>query len=349
MIAIALATVSASAGVAAAGWYVREKSLRRTHSMEGGLHAEISLPHREPFELWHNAFSLCSKKVRLCLAELGIAHASHHVDLVETGGYQTLSREFLAVNPAGLVPVLVHHGHPVYESHEIIRYAAAHSANGSSLVPRWSSEVAAMEHWVHKSSLFGDDPVRGIAESAGNCVPGLTIPLFAAMIADIGATKILEGLLFHRLKGRPAFFLALKAAGLRRLPSLAPVVKVIRESRAEMERHLDELEAQLASHGSDWIVGPEFTLADVSWAVIFDRLREADWTETLESGRRPRVRDWWARIRARPSYTAAMLGQMEHPLVKEGGARIRAMKQSDARFRGAVYDLTRATAFFQPA
>jgi glutathione S-transferase len=349
MIATALTTVSATAGVAAAGWYVREKSLRRTHSMEGGLHRDIALPHRQPFELWHNAFSLCSKKVRLCLAELGIEHASHHIDLVETGGYETLSREFLAVNPAGLVPVLVHDGHPVYESHEIIRYAAAHSANGSSLVPRWSSEVAAMEHWVHRSSLFGDHPVSGIAESAGNCIPGLTIPLFAAMIADIPATKIFEGLLFHRLKGRPAFFLALKAAGLRRLPSLAPVVKVIHQSRAEMERHLGELEAQLASHEADWIVGADFTLADVSWAVLFDRLREADWTETLENGRRPRVREWWARIRARPSYAAAMLGEMEHPLVKEGGARIRALKQNDAAFRAAVYDLTRATALRQPA
>jgi glutathione S-transferase len=336
MVATALAALSATASVAAAGWYVREKSLRRTHAMEGGVHPEITLPHREPFELWHNAFSLCSKKVRLCLAELGIEHASHHIDLVETGGYQTLSRNFLAVNPAGLVPVLVHEGHPVYESHEIIRYAAAHARAGVSLVPPWSAEVAAMEHWVHKSSLFGDDPVRGIAESAGNCIPGLTIPLFAAMIADIPATKIAEGLLFHRLKGRPLFFLVLKAAGLARLPSLAPAVRVIRDSRTHMERHLDELEAHLAGHGAAWIVGAQLTLADVSWAVIFDRLREADWTELLESERRPRLRDWWSRIRERPAYAASMLGSFEHPLVTQGTARIRSLRENE-KFRRAIY------------
>ena len=337
MLATALATVSATASVAAAGWYVREKSLRRTMAMPGGVREDITLPHRVPFELWHNAFSLCSKKVRMCLVELGIEHESHHVDLIETGSYQTLSREFLAVNPAGLVPVLVHDGHPVYESHEIIRYAAAHARSGDSLVPRWSGEVETMEHWIRKSSLTGDDPVRGIAESAGNCVPGLTVPLFAAMIADIPSTKIFEGLLFHRLKGRPAFFLALKAAGLQRLPSLVPVAKVIRESRAEMERHLDELEAHLASSDGPWIVGAQFTLADLSWAVIFDRLREARWTDVLETPRRPRLSEWWARIRERPAYAASMLEEFEHPLVRRGSARIDALLGNDSSFRARIY------------
>lgn len=330
-------TALALAAAGGAAWYLREKSLRRTHAMPGGLHLETTLPHAGEFELWHNAFSLCSKKVRLCLAELGVPYVSHHVDLIETGRYQTLSREFLAVNPASLVPVLVHRGHPVYESHEIIRYAADHSPPGHALVPAHPENVTLMESWIHRSSLFGDDPVRGIAESAGNCVPGLTIPLFAAMIADIGVAKILEGLLFHRLKGRPLFFLALKLAGLRRLPSLSPVVRVIRESRAQMERHLDALEEHLTASRSQWIAGNQLTLADVSWAVILDRLREADWTDVLESPRRPRVSDWWKRVRARPSYAAAMLGDMEHPIVQKGTQRIVALKAADARFRREIY------------
>lgn len=334
---IAAVTTAAAAAIAAVGWVVHEKSRRRTHAMPGGLRTDIGLPHSAEFELWHNAFSLCSKKVRMCLAELGIAHASHHVDLIETGSYQTLSREFLAVNPAGLVPVLVHNGHPVYESHEILRYAAEHARGGASLVPDDPEDVAQMEHWLHKSSLWGDDPVAASSESAGNCVPGLTIPLFAAMIADVPVTGILEGLLFHRLKGRPAFFLALKLAGLARLPSLAPVVKVIRESRTHMERHLDDLETRLATTGSSWIVGAKFTLADVSWAVILDRLREADWTEILDSPRRPHVAAWWSRIRARDGYRTAMLGGMEHPLVVQGTCRIRARKDRDARFR-SIYE-----------
>lgn len=332
-----LSTLGLIGGAGAAAWYVHEKSLRRTHPTAGGLHESICLPHVAEFELWHNALSLCSKKVRMCLDELGVPWVSHHVDLIETGSYQTLSREFLAVNPAALVPVLVHNGHPVYESHEIIRYAADHAKSGVALVPSPAGELAVMEHWIRKSSLTGDDPTAAVAESAGNCVPGLTVPLFAAMIADVPVTRIFEGLLFHRLKQRPASFFVLKAMGLRRLPSLAPAMRIIRESRSQMDRHLDELEAHLARTGAPWIAGSEFSLADVSWAVIFDRLREADWTGILASEQRPCVSDWWARIRERPAYHSSMLGRMEHPLVRKGTETIRSLKIRDEGFRGAVY------------
>jgi glutathione S-transferase len=332
-----LIAIAAGAVTAGTTWFLREKSLRRTRPMRGGLDETINLPHLAEFELWHNAFSLCSKKVRLCLAELGVPCRFHHVDLIETGSYQTLSRRFLAVNPAALVPVLVHNGHPVYESHEIIRYAAAHSADGNALVPEDARDLAVMDRWVHKSSLFGDDPVAAIAESAGNCVPGLTIPLFAAMIADIPPHRIVEGLLFHRLKQRPMFFLLLKAAGLSRLPSLPPVLKAVCASREQMERHLGELETHLAAGPGPWIVGDRFTLADVSWAVIFDRLREADWTDLLENPRRPHIARWWQLVSARPSCREAMGGPMEHPLVKTGTQRIVALKAADAKFRNTLY------------
>ena len=52
------------AALTLAGWYWRERSFRRTHPMAGGLHAEITLPHTAEFELYHNDFSLCSKKIR---------------------------------------------------------------------------------------------------------------------------------------------------------------------------------------------------------------------------------------------------------------------------------------------
>ena len=53
----------------------------------GGLHPEIQLPHRQEWELYHNSFSLCSKKLRVCMAELGLAYESHPIDLIETGSY----------------------------------------------------------------------------------------------------------------------------------------------------------------------------------------------------------------------------------------------------------------------
>ena len=41
-----LGGITAAAAATAVAWFVRERGLRRTHPMSGGLHAEISLPHR---------------------------------------------------------------------------------------------------------------------------------------------------------------------------------------------------------------------------------------------------------------------------------------------------------------
>ncbi len=331
------ALLAAAGTLGLVGWYRHERKLRRTHAMAGGLHAERNVAHRAEFELYHNDFSLCSKKIRMCLAELAIPYVGHAIDLIETGSYETLSRRFLAVNPAALVPVLVHDGHPVYESHDILLYAARHARSTDALVPEDDASRAAMQRWIDRSSLTGDDPTTALAASAGNCVPGLTVPLFAAMIGDIPSHRIVEGLLFHRLKQRPLIFLVLKAAGLRRAATLPPLRRVVTASRRQMEHHLDALAEQLARSGGPWILGARFTLADVSWAVIFERLREADWTHELLAPRAA-IQDYWASLRSRPSYRDAMDAH-RHPLVRRGTERIVAEKARAGALR-ALYEAT---------
>jgi hypothetical protein len=207
-----------------AAWWAWEKSRRRTHQVPAGYRSEISLPFQREFELYHNALSLCSMKSRVCLVELGIPYESHPIDLIETGAYENIRRAFLAVNPAGTVPVLVHQGHPVYESHEQIRYLAAHAPAGRpALAPSDPELRLEMETWIDRSSLT-EDPLNHGTESAANAIPGLTLPLFAAMIERIPYWKILEGLLFHFDKRRPFLFFTLKALGLQRFARLTPAV-----------------------------------------------------------------------------------------------------------------------------
>ena len=43
----------------------------------------------EKWILYHNCFSLCSRKVRLCLEELEIEYKQEHIDLIETGKYRS--------------------------------------------------------------------------------------------------------------------------------------------------------------------------------------------------------------------------------------------------------------------
>jgi len=323
------------AAVLVASWSW-EKAHRRTHAVSGGLHPEITLPHEAAFELHHNALSLCSMKARFCLAELGIPYVGHHVHLIETGSYETLSRAFLRVNPAGTVPVLVHEGHPVYESHEQIRYAAAHAPEGHpGLLPIDPEARAEVERWVDATGIVGD-PIEDMEHGVGNVIPPLTVPLFAAMIDDIAVSRILEGLLFHIDRRRPVVFLALKAFGLHGLPRMTPAMKLIARARREMAVHLDELEALLAARGGRWIMGERFTLADVGWCAIFERLRQACWIDLyLGDGKRPQCAAYWDRLRARPSYHAA-IALHGHPSIERGMQRLAEAKASDDRLRVAL-------------
>ena len=111
-----------------------------------------------------------------------------------------------------------------------------------------------MESWIDRSSIT-DDPMHHGDQSAGNAIPGLTVPLFAAMIDQIPYWKIVEGALFHFDKRRPFVFLTFKVLGLERLDRLTAAVNVIARSRRQMHAHLDALEQQLRDSGGPWILG----------------------------------------------------------------------------------------------
>jgi glutathione S-transferase len=331
-----IGTVLVIALATAVGWWAWEKSQRKTRQVPGGYQPDVHLPYEEEFELYHNALSLCSKKARVCMAELGLAHRSHHIDLIETGSYENLSRRFLAVNPAATVPVLVHKGHPIYESHDQIRYAADHAPDTSpKLVPDDPEQQAVMQTWIDCASIMGDPMAEG-HRSAGNAVPGLTVALFAGMIDDIPWPKIMEGLLFHIDRRRPLIFMALKARGLAKLHTIGPFMKIVARSRDHMNAHLDRLEAQLQQSGGPWILGEAFSLADVSWVVIFERLLETDYIHVfLDGQRRPAVSTYWEALKARPSYREALTDHT-HPTVTRGLERLRAAKAADAKLRTAL-------------
>lgn len=306
--------------------YVREKSQRKTHPMPGGIDNDRFIEHQQEWVLYHNEFSLCSKKTRMCLSEYGIAYESREVDLIETGHYQNIGREFLAVNPSGLVPVLVHNGRPIYESHEQLSYLTKHASNPLLLSVSDNDESGAessaenrakkslMNEWVEKTSLIGDDPTKALDISAGNTIPGLTFPIFTAMIRNVSFIKICEGLLFHREKIRPVLFIALKVFGLRHFAKLPPIRIIMHNSQVALDKHLDQFETDLAKYTGSWLLGEQFSLADVGMVAILDRLREGDWLERYLTAQRPNLVRYWMHAQLRNSYQEA-IEDHQHPLV----------------------------------
>ncbi len=70
-------------------------------------------------ELYNAPQSTCSQKVRLTLAEKGLAFKEYRLKLF--AGDQ-LRPEYLALNPNGVVPTVVHDGTPIMDSSVIMEY-----------------------------------------------------------------------------------------------------------------------------------------------------------------------------------------------------------------------------------
>ena len=69
--------------------------------------------------LYHSGLTTCSKQVRHCLREKGLAYESRYVNLLR---FEHLSPDYLKLNPNGVVPTLGHDGHVVINSACINEY-----------------------------------------------------------------------------------------------------------------------------------------------------------------------------------------------------------------------------------
>ena len=268
----------------------------------------------EKWILYHNCFSLCSRKVRLCLEELEIEYDQKHIDLIETGKYQVASKDFLKINPGATVPVLLHKGYPIYESHEQIYYLTKESSS-SFIIPSAENDKESMDYWVKKSSMVGD-PMENQDTYAGNCIGALTFPLFASMIKFININKIITGLISHPLKIRVFLFIILKIFGYKAFSTSSPIRKLIKKALKNINNHLYELDSHLKTNGENWIINNSFTLADISWAVILHRIEEVGWDEILFRDK-TFLKDYFKRVKAKKSFKSSIINY-DHEILDKG-------------------------------
>lgn len=231
-------------------------------------------------ELFHNDASTCSQKVRICLAEKGVDWVNRHVDL---GAGENLTPEFLAINPNGVVPAFVHDGTPIIESTVMCEYVdEVLPDQGTSLTPKDAKKRAEMRAWLRYIDEVPSMAVR---------VPtfqNLLIDRFKAMSEEEYATFRDSNTL------RRDFFMRLNRTGF----SDAEYENSLLQLRATVDR----MEATLAKHGP-WLVGEQFTIADICMAPLFQRMEDLGMSDMWEHA--PHVADWFAAIRARPSYDIA--------------------------------------------
>jgi glutathione S-transferase len=319
-------------------WFSSEKSRRRSRPVAGGVDLSTTLTHQAPFELYSNSFSHCSRKTRLVMDELQIDYQYHHIDLIETGWYQTISPQYLKINPAGLVPTLVHKGHPVYESDDILNYAQdAAGTAAPKLVPHDPELKALMNKWLDFCAIESGNPMSSMASKAGACIPGLTMPLFITAIRYIPLRRIMVGFLFHPDKQRPAFFSAAKLLGLSVLMSVKPLRRMVHASRDHMCRHLQTLNKQLVMTEGSWILGENYSLADISIGCLLLRLEETGWLSYFEETQKiHELRDYYLKLKARPNWQTAIVNH-GHPIIEQAKQDLADMTARDAEIYRLVY------------
>jgi len=231
-------------------------------------------------ELYHSTHSTCSQKVRLCLAEKGLAWTGHHLNLRK---FDQLQPEFLKLNPKGLVPVLIDQGHTLTESRVINEYLE----EAYPQVPLMPSNLLAKVE-VRLWSKYVDE-VLTEAVKLPSFVKNIQPELQSMEPAH--ALAMIERIPNPRIQARWRL-----AATEGISPSdLAPSHALLQDMVHRMAHALEH---------QPWLCGEQLTLADIDIAPFVQRLVRIDLFHLVES--QPNVLGWFKRIRARSAYKLAM-------------------------------------------
>ncbi len=236
--------------------------------------------HDQKLQLYHGLASTCSKKVRLCLYEKEIPFESRLLDLQKFEQHQP---EYLALNPNGVVPTLVHNGKPIIELNVIIEYiddcypqvplkpVDAYSRAQMRLWEKFSDEVAYKAVYVPTWQRLK--------------------PRAAAGLADGAISNTLARVPTHERRDR---WQKMAQGGFSE--------EELTEAYDKMSVCLDRVEKSLAS--ASWLAGESYSLADIAMIPFIDRIRNLR-PELMPQSKYPNLWDWIERMRARPAFAKA--------------------------------------------
>jgi len=229
--------------------------------------------------LYHGANSVCSVKVRVVLAEKGLAWEGRHIDLPKG---EHLQPDYLKINPRAVVPVLDHDGVLIRESTVICEYLDGLD-DVVRLVPEDPLLQARMRIWGVNTAEYHDS------------VNTLTFSSFQRRMLLAKTPEELAA----RWQAMPDKIRVRKTLDLMEHGADSVFVPA---AFSKLQRMCAEMEETLADH--DWLLGPEYSLADAMLTAYIFRLHCLG-MQAIWDTRFPRVTDWVARVMARPSWLAA--------------------------------------------
>ena len=236
-------------------------------------------------ELYFYENSVCSERVLMTLVEKGIDDwIGHHLDLFRG---EEANPEYLKLNPKGQVPTLVHDGHVVRESSIICDYLDDLQP-ATPLKPVDLIERARMREWVKEADEAG---FQGVASLS-----------FAAVFREklSGKTEVERNQLWADQTDLLRTYRQ-KSCFNEGLESPYAIIAL-----AAWNNIFVALEKILCDQ-RNWIMGDQFTLADINFAPLIARLEAIGFLD-LWLEHRPNSADWWRRLKMRTSFTNANVG-----------------------------------------
>src|SRR5258708_29102488 len=229
------------------------------------------------FTLYNAPQSTCSQRVRFVLNAKGLAFEEKKLDLL--AGDQ-LAPDYLALNPNGVVPTLVHDGEVVIDSSVIIEYLDEVAPAGESFTPQAPAERARMRALMR---FIDEVPAAAVRVPTFNLA---FLPRFAKMSEE-------EFLAFAESKPlRKEFMLAM---GRKGFPD-----KEMNAAMQRLRRAYERMDVEIERSVGAWLLGNEPSLAGILMMPALVRMadlgQEGAWRDF------PRVQNWYDAIRAHPAF-----------------------------------------------
>ena len=244
--------------------------------------------------LYNNAFSTCSQKVRLVLAEKHVDWTDVQLSFARS---EHLAPDYLKLNPNGVVPTLVDDGHIVPDSSVIMEYLDE-VVPDPAMTPASSLGRAEVRVWM-----------RYFEEVA---TPAVRFPSFNQAFVRRFA-KMSDDEFAQQVEARPLRKRFIEKMGQTGFDDrdLQTAYEGIAQTCERMDRALQK---------SEWLVGDERpSIADCCIAPLIDRMDDLGHAYLWQSA--GAVKAWLSRFRARPSwqttfYQGARMSDMFNDLDK---------------------------------
>lgn len=233
-------------------------------------------------KLYHAEPAANSLKTLISLKEKALEFESVYVDLHR---FEQHEPAFLALNPEGQVPVLVHEGHVITHTTVIAEYLEDAFPEAPPLRPADAFGKARMRYWnkLVDEQLFAFVSLHGWHRMITPLARSIEAAEFERRLERIPLVEQRE-----KWRAARAGYAAADLANATRKVALAVQAA---------ERQLD---------ATPWLAGQAYSLADINFFAMAGLGLRRLFPDLDVEKRAPRLCDWMERIAARPGVKAAM-------------------------------------------